>query len=123
MQKRTNLFFLEEEKGFNIRWDGGPSLFYYCFSYFSKLSHALTFIFVLHLPFILQADIESFMATYAASHPNVRSGERVRYLELEDPYARTAGSLDVEALPLESFAGDGGVAEGNTAISQAFKND
>jgi hypothetical protein len=69
-----------------------------------------------YIPF--QADIDSFMATYAASHPNVRSGVRVRYLELEDPFSRTAGSLDVDALPLASLAGD--VEE--SAIAQAFKN-
>jgi len=100
---------------------GNPSLVaYFCVN----ISH-VRFIkhFLLPLNTTRQADIESFMATYAASHPNVRSGERVRYLELEDPFARTAGSLDVEALPLESFAGDDVVAEGNTAISQAFKND
>jgi len=73
--------------------------------------------------YLLQADIESFMATYSASHPNVRSGERVRYLELEDPFARTAGSLDVDALPLESFASGDDGAEGGSAISQAFKNN
>jgi len=28
----------------------------------------------------VKADVDSFMATYAASHPNVRSGDRVRYL-------------------------------------------
>jgi len=69
-----------------------------------------------YIPF--QADIDSFMATYAASHPNVRSGVRVRYLELEDPFSRTAGSLDVDALPLASLAGY--VEE--SAIAQAFKS-
>jgi len=77
-------------------------------------------------PAAVKADIEDFVEAYAASHANVRSGKRIRYLELEDPFARPAGSLDVDSLPLgmEEDDLDGGGGEDKpkppTAISNAF---
>jgi len=41
-------------------------------------------------------DLEEFTEEYAKSHENVKSGKRIRYLELGDPFGRGAGTLDVE---------------------------
>lgn len=46
----------------------------------------------------VSADIKQFMEEYARTHDNVRSGRRMRYLELDNPFDRPAGLLDTSSL-------------------------
>ena len=56
----------------------------------------------------VRKDIDEFVDTYAASHANVRSKARIRYLELDDPFDRPAGSLDVKDLQLDEATPEDG---------------
>lgn len=56
----------------------------------------------------VRKDMDEFVDTYAASHANVRSKARIRYLELDDPFDRPAGSLDVKDLQLDEATPEDG---------------
>jgi len=65
----------------------------------------------------VKKDMAEFVDTYAASHANVRSKQRIRYLELDDPFDRPAGTLEVQDLQL----GDEGAPEdGESWLTSSF---
>ena len=70
----------------------------------------------------VKEEISTFIDTYAKSHPNVRSKARIRYLELDDPFARPAGSLDVKDLQPALGTGDAedGPEDGESWLTSSF---
>jgi len=48
----------------------------------------------------VKKDIKTFVETYRRSHSNVRTNQRIRYLELGDSFGRPAGTLEVPDLQL-----------------------
>lgn len=61
---------------------------------------------------------KDFIDAYSSTHDNVRSKRRIRYLELDDPYARPAGSLEIDPSLLEI----GGPESGGTWLEGAFED-
>lgn len=58
-------------------------------------------------PARVKADVEKFIDDYADTHKNVASKRRIRYLELDDPYSRPAGSLEIDPSLLDIGSGSG----------------
>lgn len=94
-------------------------------------------------PEAVRLDVDAFSSAYAATHPNVRSGNRVRFMAFEGATTRGAGTLDVKQLQLsvndddddendDNASGTGGRGDGDglgdddkdspppTFISKAF---